>query len=49
MVGAKYANYDASGNATCLVRNTTNGGVGQAFDKEINWAYLQFKWQALSA
>jgi hypothetical protein len=44
MVGAKYANYDASGNATNLARNTTNGGVGQAFDKEIIWAYLQFKW-----
>lgn len=44
MVGAKYAAYDADDNATNLARNTTNGGVGQAFDRDIVWVYAQFKW-----
>jgi hypothetical protein len=41
MIGAKYANYSASDDALNVVANSA---TGQAFDKEIVWAYLQFKW-----
>jgi hypothetical protein len=44
MVGAKYASYDADDNATNLARNATNGGVGQGFNRDILWAYAQFRW-----
>ena len=44
MVGAKYASYDADDNPTNLARNATNGGVGQGFDRDILWAYAQFRW-----
>jgi hypothetical protein len=40
LVGAKYANYDASGDAQNRARNSISG---QAFDLEKVWAYVQFK------
>jgi hypothetical protein len=42
-VGIKYSEYNADDNPTNLARNTTAGGVGQAFDREIFWAWVQFK------
>lgn len=41
MAGVKYADYSASDDALNVAANS---GTGQAFDKEIFWAYLQFKW-----
>lgn len=43
MVGAKYARYEADDNAANLARNAADGGVGQGFDRDIFWAYVQFR------
>jgi hypothetical protein len=40
VIGAKYAYYDASGDALNQARNSISG---QAFDLEKVWAYVQFK------